>query len=66
MTWEQTKQRFCQQAFRVGIRETAEALPAHPTTVYRIIAGQTQRPHSALKASIERFVHESEKLPSKS
>ena len=61
--WKQTSEAFRRIAAKRGIRNVAPDVPANPTTIYRIIKGETSEPHPATRAGIERIVekHEQDK-----
>ena len=61
--WPETQSKFRMMVLRMRakmqpdpVQEVAEALPAHRATVYRMLAGEVQRPSQALKKAVERMV----------
>lgn len=61
--WQDTKKKFSRIAAREGFRQIAEEVPAHFTTVYRLVKGEHEHPSRAVRAGIERIVekHEQDK-----
>ena len=59
--WSTTRQKFSRIAAREGFRRIAEEVPAHFTTVYRIVSGQHEHPTRAVRAGIERIVEQHER-----
>lgn len=58
MTWEETKREFCRIAAKQGVVKTADKVPVHFSTIYRLQKGETQKPCRAIRESIERFVEQ--------
>lgn len=56
--WPETRQRFRHIAAQEGIYAVADKIPAHPTTVYRLLAGDSSQPTRAVRAGVERVVQE--------
>lgn len=54
--WSELRDRFARVAFRRGVVRVAEEIPAAPSTVYRLLQGETRCPSRAVQASIERLV----------
>lgn len=60
-SWDELRSDFAHTAFKRGIENVADAIPADRATVYRILNGTTQRPSRAVQEGIERVVEEEEK-----
>ena len=56
--WEETRREFRRIAARVGIDCIAREIPTHPRTVYRLMDGETQKPHAITRQRIEDIVRE--------
>jgi hypothetical protein len=56
--WPTIRETFVRIAIREGITKVAGEVPAHPSTIYRMIRGDTRRAHLAKQAGIERIVQE--------
>ena len=57
-SWDELRSDFEHVAFKSGIENVADAIPADRATVYRILNGSTQRPTRAVQQGIERVVEE--------
>lgn len=56
--WPDLRLKFRRIAAREGVSRIADEVPADRKTVYRLISGETQRPTRAVRAGIERVVHD--------
>lgn len=56
--WTRTLDKFRTAVGNEGVQKVADAIPAVPTTVYRLISGATRTPSRAVRDGIERFVRE--------
>lgn len=63
--WEETRQEFRRIALRVGVSTIAREITINRRTVYRLMDGDTQRPHQLTRQRVEDLVreHRSEDRP---
>ena len=57
-SWEDIRPAFQRVAFKRGVDEVAQAIPADRATVYRILSGETRRPSRAVQEGVRRVVEE--------
>lgn len=57
-SWSELEPDFRRLFQRLGPTRTAEAANVDRTTVYRLLAGKTKRPHASVRDSIERAVEQ--------
>lgn len=51
--WPDVRRDLRKIVFRRGYKEVAEEIPAHRTTVYRLVNGVIQEPSKALRKCVE-------------
>jgi predicted N-acyltransferase len=54
--WDKLKPEIERICLRRGIPKVANAIPANPATVYRLLNNETSQPSRAVEAGIERIV----------
>ena len=59
--WESVRQRLRGVVVREGAGVVARKIPAHRSTVYRMLNGQSRRPFPALFVAVERIVADATK-----
>jgi hypothetical protein len=65
--WCDIREQFRRLVGTEGVEKVAHAIPADPTTVYRLVRGDTRRPTRAVQASIEQLIEErDERIPGNS
>jgi len=55
--WDELKPAIERICLRRGIPRVADAIPANPATVYKLLRGDTAQPSRAVEAGIERIVN---------
>lgn len=55
--WDELKPEIERICLRRGITKVANAIPANPATVYKLLNGATTQPSRAVEAGIERIVN---------
>lgn len=59
--WEDVRQDFRAIVAREGVEAVARRIPAHRSTVYRLVKGESRRPVKAIFAAVERVVADATK-----
>lgn len=63
--WEDVRQDFRVIVAREGAAAIARRIPAHRSTVYRLVKGESRRPIRAIFVAVERVVADATNPPGK-
>ena len=56
--WSELREELVHAVNMRGVQDVANAIPANRTTVYRLIRGDTTKPHAAIQQGVERVVRD--------
>ena len=65
MKWTELRDELVHAVNMRGVQDVANAIPANRSTVFRLIRGDTMKPHAAIRQGVERVVREVERTEDK-